>query len=233
MSPPLLEADGVGRRHPSQADRWLLRDIGLRVEPGQRLAIVGPTGSGKSLLLRALAWLDPLDEGEVRWHGESPTGPRVVAARSRVVYLPQRPTLFGPDVEADLRAPFALRIHREAGRHLDDNVVGHWLEQLGRDASFQGQAVGTLSGGERQIVALVRALALDPEILLLDEPTAAMDAQTRQAVERLIETWQTNAVDGSRTIVWVTHDAEQLERVADDRLSLRDGRLDSEGSAHR
>src|SRR5690348_10822186 len=94
---PLVDAHQIGRRVPG-TDKWLLRDVNLRLCPGTRLGIVGPSGSGKSLLLRALALLDPLDEGSIHWRG-APAGEKGIAHyRRQVMYLHQRPTLFEGNV---------------------------------------------------------------------------------------------------------------------------------------
>src|SRR5262245_53862546 len=150
----LLEARGVGRRRPG-GDGWLLEDASLALRPGDRLALVGPTGGGKTLLLRALALLDPLDAGTVCWQGEPVPNSGVPAFRRQVIYLHQRPALFEGTVEDNLRQPFALRVHR--GERFDPARVASLLAALGRDASFLAKRQGDLSGGEAQITALLRA----------------------------------------------------------------------------
>src|SRR5205807_6803377 len=136
---------------------------------------------------RALAWLDRLDEGEIRWRSQPLRGDLIPAYRSRVIYLHQRPALFEGTVEDNLRLPFSLKAHR-AGRFDRARAVAR-LAGLGRDPSFLDKSHRDLSGGEAQITALVRALQLDPDVLLLDEPTAALDGTAARAVERLLEHW--------------------------------------------
>jgi putative ABC transport system ATP-binding protein len=225
MSEFLLEARGVGRRVPG-GDGWLLREVTLGARPGERLALLGPSGAGKSLLLRALALLDPLDEGAVLWHGQPIADADVPAFRRQAIYLHQRPALFDGDVEANLREPFSLHAHRE---HVFDRdwVLGR-LAALGRDDSFLARSQRDLSGGEAQIVALLRALQLAPSLLLLDEPTAALDQATAAAVERLVSDWLAERPD-ARALVWVSHDPSQAERMADRKALLRGGRLESAG----
>lgn len=215
-----LQAIDVGRRTPG-ADRWLLRDVSLTVVGGERVAVVGPNGAGKSLLLRALALLDPLDAGEVRWEDAPVTDADVPTFRRRVLYLAQRPALLDDTVESDLKRPFRLAVAR--GGYERDRVMA-LLEPLGRDAAFLAKPTAEVSGGEAQIAAFVRALQLDPTILLLDEPTAALDSDATAALERLVDRW----VEGGpreRAFVWVSHDPSQANRVAGRTVRLEQGRL--------
>lgn len=216
---PLLQACAVLRR---SGERVLLDKVSMEIRWGERIVIVGPTGSGKTLLLRALALLDPLEGGDVFWHGEKVRHQDVPAYRSRVVYLHQRPALVEGTVEDNLKQPFSLRVHSQ--RKLDINSHRACLASLDRDHSFMRKQQRDLSGGESQIVALLRAMQLEPELLLLDEPTSALDAQTTTAIERLIETWLDQQPD-RRATVWVTHDQQQALRVADRVLELNAGRL--------
>jgi len=218
---PLLEARNVARRHPD-GPGWLLDHVSLEIRAGARLSISGPSGSGKTLLLRALALLDPLDEGDVTWQGRPVRGNEVPDFRRRVVYLHQRPALIGATVEAALRRPFSLRVHHR--RQFDRDRIVAWLEELGRDVSFLGKPVGELSGGESQIAALLRALQLDPAVLLLDEPTAALDPPTVAAVEGLLRNW-VEEQSGERATVWVTHHAGQAARVGERIVRIENGRI--------
>lgn len=222
---PLIEARHLRRRHPDGL-RWLLNDVGVEILPGDRVAVTGPSGSGKTLLLRALALLDPLEGGEIRWRGRPVLRDRVPAFRRQAIYAHQRPALAGQTVEEVLGQPLLLRAYRDR-RFQRDRVV-ELLERLGRDEDFLSKSPRDLSGGESQIVALVRALQLDPAVLLLDEPTAALDSQTIQAAESLLETWLAESPD-SRAVVWVSHDAAQAARVASRVLHVRDGRLTEDG----
>jgi putative ABC transport system ATP-binding protein len=217
----LLTARNIARRHPD-GHRWLLQDVSLEVPAAGRLSIAGPSGSGKTLLLRALAMLDRLDGGQVRWKGQPVTRDSIPQFRKAVSYLHQRPALWDETVEAALRAPFALAVHHRG--QFDRGRIVRLLEHLGRDESFLAKRTADLSGGEMQIAALLRALQLDPTVLLLDEPTAAVDPQTAAAVEELLGDWVGNSSDG-RALVWVTHDAEQARRVAEKTLYMRDGAI--------
>lgn len=216
--PILLEADRIIRRTPE--GETLLEGVSLAVAAGERIGIEGPTGAGKSLLLRALSLLDPIEGGAVVFRGSPVADSGVPAYRSRVAYLHQSPALVEGTVEENLRLPFALRIYR--GRSFDRERAVELLEALGREPSFLAKRTDDLSGGERQVTALVRLLQLAPEVLLLDEPTAALDPASTALAEELIVRW----VDaGERATVWVTHDPAQAARVATRRLRLAGGRL--------
>jgi putative ABC transport system ATP-binding protein len=218
---PFLDADKIGRRAPS-ADKWLLRDVSVRVDPGARVAIVGPSGSGKSLLLRALALLDPIDQGSIRWRGSPADSEGMPAYRRQVMYLHQQPAIFEGNVEENLRQPFALRVHAQA-RFEKDFVTG-LLGTVGRPPDFLRKSSTELSGGERQIVVLIRAMQLRPTVLLLDEPTAALDKEAKQAVEQLLDKWLSESRD-DRALVQVSHDPEEVERVAQQVLHMEGGQL--------
>ncbi len=217
---PLLRACGLGRRN---GDVWLLRGACMAISPGVRMAVTGPSGAGKTLLLRALALLDPLDEGAIQWKGRNVAGDAVPAYRREVVYLHQRPSLFEGSVEANLRQPFSLKVNR--GRSFDRRKVLGLLDRIGRPASLLDSSSRDLSGGEAQIVALLRALQFGPSILLLDEPTTSLDDATAQAIEELLRQWLVEA-PASRASLWVTHDLDQVRRIADHWLRMDRGRLE-------
>jgi len=216
--PTLLEADRITRRTPE--GETLLEGVSLAVAAGERVGIEGPTGAGKSVLLRALSLLDPIEGGALEFRGSPLADGDVPAYRSRVAYLHQSPALVEGTVEENLRLPFALRIYRD--RSFDRERVAELLGALGQEPSFLGKQKGDLSGGERQVTALVRLLQLAPEVLLLDEPTAALDPESTALAEELIVRW---VEAGERAAVWVTHDPAQADRVATRRMRLARGRL--------
>jgi putative ABC transport system ATP-binding protein len=217
--PLLLQTCNLGRRADG---RWLLGDVSIEIRGGDRLAVVGATGSGKTLLLRALAMLDPTDAGKILWHGCEIRGNEVPTFRSRMTYLHQRPATFEGTVEDNLKQPFALRVHRD--KPFNRAAVLSRLASLNRDDAFLSKPARDLSGGESQIMALLRAIQLDPEVLLLDEPTSALDSQAAQTVERLVENWLHEQSE-QRAAVWVTHDRQQASRIGSRVLEMSDGSL--------
>nr|WP_242467844.1 ABC transporter ATP-binding protein [Halorhodospira neutriphila] len=168
---------------------------------GACAALAGPSGSGKSRLLRAIADLDP-SEGELRLDGEARSAFAAHRWRRLVVYLP-----------AD-SAWWAERV----GDHLPA-VEPQTLAALGFAEDVVGWSVQRLSSGERSRLALARAVALGPKALLLDEPTANLDAATTAAVEGVVEERRAAGL----AAVWVTHDPAQAERLGAQRYALRDG----------
>ena len=208
-----LRTDHLGRR---AGEVWIVRDISLEVHRGELLGIVGPSGSGKSSLLRLLNRLDEPTSGTVYLEEQDYRNIPPRELRRRVGMVTQRPFLFPGNVASNLRFGPAQR--REA---LADDEIGRLLERVGLPG-FGGRNIANLSGGEQQRVSLARALANRPEILLLDEPTAALDEQAKVGVENLIR----SLVDGGeQTFVLVTHDREQARRVCDRVGVMKKGQL--------
>ncbi len=223
----LLEAVGIGRVDHKTSSR-LIDNITLAVGAGDRIALTGPTGSGKTVLLRLLAMLDANDEGEIHWRGSSPSTDQVPTYRSQSIYLPQRASLLDGTVEQNLRLAYSLAANRR--RSYESERTTSLLSKLGRSSDFAKRNVADLSGGERQIVALLRGLQLDPTLLLLDEPTASLDDETAQRVEQLVTDWvQTD--NTQHAFIWVTHDRTQAKRIANRSLQMLDGALTEQEAA--
>ena len=171
--------------------RPLVRELSFRLEPGLRTLILGPNGSGKSLTLRLAHGLLRPSSGSVRWHGAAPE--RVRGDQAMVF---ERPVLLRRSVLANLEYALALK-------------------------SLAQRSARVLSAGEQQRLAIARAWATEPEVLLLDEPTAVLDPGAARSIEKLID-----AIAGSGTrIVMTTHDLAQARRLADEVLFLWEGRL--------
>jgi ABC-type methionine transport system ATPase subunit len=196
-----------------------LRSLNADMPGGSITAVVGPSGAGKSTLLRTINRLIEPTSGEVYLDGESTSGMNTLELRRRVGMVFQLPALFGATVEEA-----ALYGARLAGRSAD---AGRLLEMAGLDASYKDKAPQILSVGEQQRVSIARALALEPEALLVDEPTSALDEAARRRIEDLIQ--ELNASLGL-TIVLVSHTLDQVERVADRVLLLVAGRSEGEWS---
>lgn len=190
-------------------ERVLWEGVDLDVEAGERVGIRGPSGSGKSMLLRAIAALIPLDEGRVAFRGRTPAETGVPAFRSHVMYVPQSPSLPPGTVESLLRAPYSWAAHSHV--HFVKDEAVDLLVSLGRSPDLLGAESVSLSGGEAQSVLLVRALMLTPSVMLLDEVTSALDPELARRAEELILRW---CADGERAVLWVGHDAESRSRIA-------------------
>lgn len=212
-SPPaglFVSLHDAGRR---VGDRWVWRGLDVEVRPGDRLAVEGASGAGKTLLLRALAGLDGLDEGTLRSDRQPVADlPR---HRAAVAMVAQRAALFEGTVRDNLEAPFAYAVREEV---FDEDVARDLLIALGREAALMDQSGQELSGGEAQTVGLVRALLTAPRVLLLDEPTAGLDPERTAAVESIVTDFIASGL--ARAVVWTSHDAAQLARVTDRALRL-------------
>ena len=175
--------------------RWHDRHLAaLEVPPGECVAVTGPSGVGKSRLLRAIADLEP-NSGEVEAFGLVRGATPAPAWRRQVMYLAATPGWWMDTV----------------GAHFDDaSRAGPLIETLGLPADCTAWQVAQLSSGERQRLALVRALIRDPRVLLLDEPTASLDDETEAAAEALIR----SRLDDGASALLVTHDGAQARRLA-------------------
>ena len=215
MSRALLEAEGVVRR---LGGRRVLDGIGLGVERGQGYVLSGDNGSGKTTLLRILAGLEAADAGVLRLEGEQTPLPRYPDDwRLRVVYVHQHPYLFHTSVAANIA--YGLKVRGVAREQ--------WLQKVEEAIDWAGlrEVVAVppqkLSGGEKQRVALARAKVLSPQLLLLDEPTANLDADGRR---RTLELLPRLFADGVSVLI-ACHDREIIELSGVRRFHLEDGKL--------
>jgi ABC-type sulfate/molybdate transport systems ATPase subunit len=203
--------------------REVLRVDSLDVAAGERLCVLGPNGAGKTTLLRLLAAVTAPDSGEVTVAGVS-TARGGVALRRRVGYATQQPGLLSTSVQRNVELPLRWR---RVPRPRRAEIAVAALERL-RVAHLADRPARSLSGGEQQRVSLARALALDPEVLLLDEPAAGLDAQTRAAfftdLDRVLE-------NRAMTVVQVSHRAQEAFRHADRVVVLVDGLVHQVGPA--
>jgi tungstate transport system ATP-binding protein len=189
----------------------------LEVLLGEVLCLVGPTGAGKSTLLRLLAGLESLTSGILFFGERRLDGSNLpVAVQRQITMVFQRPLLLKGTVQANVEYRLGLRgMDRRSARAQE--VMGRLgLSELATQRSH------TLSGGQTQLVALARALAIEPEVLLLDEPTAHLDPARVALVEETVNEYQRQR---QATLVWATHNLFQARRVAQRVALLLDGRL--------
>lgn len=208
-----LETRELGKAY-GQAQ--ILKDISLSVERGDVLALIGPTGSGKTTLLRLINLLDEPSEGSVIFDGVNITAlpeKEKIRARRRMAMVFQKPVMFKGSVRENIS--FGLNV-RKMG---DPRKVDESLRAVGLD-SFGSRIASTLSGGEMQRTALARALVLEPELLLLDEPTANLDPKSAASIDRLI-----HDLSRKTTVIMATHNMQQCHRLADRVAVIREGRL--------
>jgi tungstate transport system ATP-binding protein len=203
-------AQTYGSRRVLQIDR-------LAIPAGAVLGLVGPTGAGKSTLLRLLAALEPPSGGQLHYGKYQLAGHNLpLEVQRRISLVFQRPLMLAGTVRANVE--YGLRLRGLDGR---SGRVQTMLEHLGL-AKLAARRARLLSGGEAQLVALARALVLDPDVLLLDEPTAHLDPARVALVEGLIRDIYH---ERGTTIVWATHNLFQARRVAQRTALLLEGRL--------
>ena len=190
----------------------MLDDVSATIRDGAT-ALLGPSGSGKSSLLRLLNRLSDPDSGTIHFEGEDVRGLDVLDLRRRAVLVPQLPAPLPGTVADNVRYGPSLCNH--------EPHVETCLSRAGLDSSYAQRGAAELSVGEQQRVMLARALALDPEVLLLDEPTSALDETARDGVERTLA----ELAQAGVAMVLVTHDRGQAERIASEVVELHEGRV--------
>lgn len=208
----LFELDRVTVRRSGKA---VLRDLSLQIPDTGVTVLAGPSGSGKSTVLRLCNRLLVPESGTVRFRGEDVAAIEPCALRRRVGMVFQHPTCFAGSVFDNLRVGEAL--DRDGGAEL--------LDRVALDGSFLDRDARGLSGGEQQRVCLARTLATDPEALLVDEGTSALDGDAASTLERLVRA----IADAGRPVLWVTHDERQADRIAANRRELATCRPDGGG----
>ncbi len=212
----------VTNAHKSYGTFKALDDVSLEIPSGTLTALLGPSGSGKSTLLRAIAGLEDLDSGAVVIAGQDVT--RLPPQRRGIGFVFQHYAAFKHLTVRD-NVAFGLTIRKRPKAEIARRV-GELLEVVGL-AGFQHRYPAQLSGGQGQRMALARALAVDPQVLLLDEPFGALDAKVRDDLRR----WLRRLHDEVHvTTVLVTHDQEEALDVADRIAVLNAGRIEQVGS---
>ncbi|MFG6176360.1 phosphate ABC transporter ATP-binding protein PstB [Halomonas sp. THAF12] len=220
-----LEISGLGLRY---GDKPALRDLSLRVPRHRVTAFIGPSGCGKSTLLRTLNRLHDLNEdvhleGEIRLEGQDIHAPEVAVAelRRRVGMVFQAPNPFPMSIYDNVA--FGLRLQGGLRKRRIDDIVEWSLRSAALWEEVKGRlqaSAWSLSGGQQQRLVIARTLAVEPEVLLLDEPASALDPISTLKVEELIRN-----LKSSLTLVLVTHNMQQAARVSDYTAFLQDGEL--------
>ena len=214
---PALDIRNLSVGYRTSDQTRALDNVTLCVPKGKRIALVGPNGAGKSTLLKAVVGLLPILTGEINIFGQS-----ITDCRQRVAYLPQRG-------EIDWRFPISLRKLVLTGRYVhlgwfkrpstkDQGIADEMIGRLGLSALAERQ-IGQLSGGQQQRALLARALTQEADLLLLDEPLNAVDADTRAIISDVLDLLQSEG----KTVVAATHDLGRLESDFDGALYLADG----------
>ncbi|MFW5942079.1 MAG: phosphate ABC transporter ATP-binding protein [Chloroflexota bacterium] len=215
MSEILFEIEDLKKAYDG---RTVLQLGHLQIHRGEIMAVVGPSGAGKSTLLRLLNFLEAPTAGCIHFEGVPyPTPESIpVEVRRRITTVFQRPLLLKRSVGANVRYGLSIRGRRNSSPRVDTVLQEVGLDHLAR------QPARGLSGGEAQRVAVARAIVLQPDVLLLDEPTANLDPFNVRLIEEII--CRQNEAQNT-TLVMVTHNIFQARRLADRVLFLLDGRV--------
>lgn len=208
----------------SVGSQYLLKDISFEVSTGERVAIIGPSGAGKTSLLRLLNRLSEPTSGLIFLEDQKYQQIPVFQLRQQVTLVLQESKLLGMTVQEALAYPLALR---GMPRLEIQQRLSHWIEQMHIPQDWLGRTEMQLSVGQRQIVAIARALVIQPKILLLDEPTSGLDAgrasHLLQVLSQLVQSGQT-------TVLMVNHQLELARLFCTRVLHLQHGQLIQDAS---
>ncbi len=203
--------------------KTVLSDFNLDVPAGELLVVIGPSGSGKSSLLRCINRLNEIEAGAIMLEGQSIYAMSVTELRCKVGMIFQKTAAFAGSVAENIA--FGAALH---GKALRRQQIFDLMAQVSLEAELIEQPAGDLSGGQEQRLAIARALALDPALLLLDEPTSSLDPIATSRVEESLLQLRENT---GLTMIWVSHAIEQARRIGSRVLLLDGGRVVREDSA--
>jgi ABC-2 type transport system ATP-binding protein len=218
MSTPLIEIDALAKRYGTKV---ALDGLSLRVEGGTLFGFLGPNGAGKTTTIHTLMGLKNPTAGDVRINGVSVRSPAIREVRRRIGYLPEQPVLYDNLTGREFLR-FVAELHGDPGAAAR---VEPLLERLGLGPEA-GTLLRTLSMGTRKKVALLAALVHDPDILVLDEPTGALDAASARVVKDVMQ----EAAAAGKLVFFTTHVMEIAERFAHRLAILHRGALVAEGT---
>jgi ABC-type phosphate transport system ATPase subunit len=194
----------------------ILRNINLDVKKGEILSLVGPSGCGKSTLLKCINRLIEIDNGKIIFNNQDIKEINPINLRRNIVLVHQESIMLAGTVYDNVSYGPSLK-----GINDEKNIF-KCIKESGLSINFVYKNASKLSGGEKKRVSLARALALKPEILLLDEPTSGVDPKNVQTVEKNIMDFSKNR---NLTVLWVTHYIEQAKRVSDRIANLKEGTI--------
>jgi len=219
VADPLLDIRNLSC---SLGGRSILRDVSLRVEPGETIALLGRSGSGKTTLLKTVNGLVPLTSGSIHFEGRAASDWNPIDLRRRMGYIIQEDGLF-PHWTVEANVALVPSLQKRSADRIAARV-GELLDAVGLPPSeFRARYPRSLSGGQRQRVGIARALAADPPLLLCDEPFAALDPITRLDLQRLFLDLRNRV---RKTALFVTHDIREAMLVGTRIALLHEGALE-------
>lgn len=196
--------------------RQILTDINFSIENGEKVSISGPSGSGKSTILKLISGLISPTAGKIKFKNQDIAALPFVDYRKKVSYCFQTPSLFGDTVKENFEFPAQIR-----GEKPDFELINQYLAEVRLEGLDLNKRINSLSGGEKQRVALIRHLIYTPEVLLLDEVTASVDNETSDII------WQwlfKQAAEKQITLIWVSHKQNEVE-AADHQIVVEAGKI--------
>ena len=199
-------------------EHTILSNLSVDIEKGDYISVMGPSGSGKSTFLKLCCHLISPTEGKILFNDNDVMQQDPIELRKKICYCFQTPVLFGETVEDNIS--FAYSIRKQA---IDRERIASLFSKFHMNPDYMKHDVKTLSGGEKQRIALIRTLLFKPDVLLLDEVTSALDADNTLIVENAIETMNREGI----TVLWVTHNPEQGKKYADKLLTIEGGKITS------
>ncbi|WML35031.1 ATP-binding cassette domain-containing protein [Clostridium sp. OS1-26] len=202
----------------SNEDNFIIKNLSFKIEAGDFISIVGPSGSGKSSLLKLCSHLHKPSSGKILYKSIDMLDYNPIEIRKNICYCFQTPYLFGENVLENLVFPYKIR-----NKTADMNRVKYLLNIFNMSTDYLEKDITNLSGGEKQRISLIRSLIFKPEALLLDEVTSALDVDNTKIVENIINNLNKEGV----TILWITHNPEQSRKYANKILTIENGSLKS------
>ena len=219
----MLEVKGI---HKSFEQKEILKGIDLKIKKGEKVIIIGPSGSGKSTLLRSLNLLETIDKGEIIFNGkEIDENTNINEYRQKIGMVFQQFNLFSNLTvkENIMLAPINLKLKNKEEAEEEAVKLLKRINLKDKADKFPNQ----LSGGEKQRVAIIRALAIKPEIILFDEPTSALDPEMVKEVLKLMQ----EVAEGGITMVIVTHEMDFAKRIGTKIVFMDDGKIIEKGNS--
>jgi putative ABC transport system ATP-binding protein len=199
------------------AEKEILKNVNVGIGKGEFIFITGSSGGGKTTFMRLCAHLISPSNGNIFFQGKDMREYDPVFLRKEIGYCFQEPFLFGDRVEANLAFPYLVR-----KENFNTHRAFELFDTFHMHENFLKREVSNLSGGEKQRIALVRALLFKPKILLLDEVTSALDATNAKIVEEAMISLHQEGL----TILWITHDEELGKRISNKRVLINNGFLE-------
>lgn len=225
QKPPAIHFDAVRFAYPSRPDVQAANDISLEIKPGENVAIVGPSGAGKTTLFQLLMRFYEVESGSIRIGGQNISDYNLQALRGMIGLVPQEPVLFAGSIEDNIRLGALNATPEEVQRAAEMALVSEFADKLPEGLATQvGEKGVQLSGGQRQRLAIARVMLRGPKILLLDEATSSLDAQNEHLVKQAIS----RVMQGRTTLVIAHRLATVME--ADRIVLLNSGAIEDVGT---